>query len=122
MSTIYWGIVMHGVNENDLKFKEAVDEDEYNGGIDYIIEKHHGGNREIMVMLPNGKKVILNYEPTEEDNFFGFMAGYPWNDYMQGLTEADVDNAIATFLLPYVDMTKQEIVNCIDDISTYNCG
>ena len=112
MSMVYWGVMIHGVVLDDLKWKDDIDfqEDAMKDEMDVEVE------------LPNGKTVLLSYEPTEDQSYFGLYAGYPWYARLRGITEKDADDAIVQFLWPYLDMTEKEIRNAIDDISTYNCG
>ena len=113
MSMCYWGVMIHGITLDDLKWKDA--------DIDFQKAALHD-ELDVDVKLPNGKTVMLSYEPTEDKCYFGFYAGYPWYERFQGITEKDADDAIVQFLLPYLDMTKEELRKEIDDISTYNCG
>ena len=116
MSMDFWGITMHGVADSALCFKEDYD------GLFGVAEEDFDGERDFGVKLPNGKELSLGLEVTEDEAYFGFYAGYPWESRMQGLTEKDVDDAIVLFLKPYVDMTDEEIRAEIEDISSYNCG
>ena len=77
--------------------------------------------REMTVNLPNGKKVPLGIELTEDDDFIGFYSCYPWDEYSKSLEKKDVDDALVQFLLPYVNNTEKEIRDKIRYISTYNC-
>ena len=112
MSVCYWGVLIHGVVLDNLKWKDDAPE------FDDIMD----GNMEVTIKLPNGKSVLLSWEPTEDESYFGLFAGYPWYKRFQGITEQDADDAIVHVLMPYLDMTEEEIRGEIDDISTYNCG
>ena len=113
MSMQYWGVLIHGVALDDLKWK---DED-----FDFQ-ESVMGEDMDVTVKLPNGKSVLLSWEPTEDGDYFGLFAGYPWYEHFQGITEKDADDAIVQVLMPYLDMTEKKLRKEIDDISTYNCG
>ena len=115
MSIEYWGVVMHGVQESDLRFK-----DEYDGLLDVI--EDNNDDYFFPVKLPNGKVIELGFENAEDDEFFGFYAGYPWESRLHDITQVDVEDAIVQVLLPYLDMTEAELRAVIDDINTYNCG
>ncbi len=115
MSMSYWGIVMYGVQESDLRFKEG-----YDGLYDISAERDEPDFFD--TLLPNGKRVALFYEGTEDDSYFGFYAGYPWDEEMQGIEQKDVEDAIAQALMPYLDMKEEELRSKIGRISTYNCG
>ena len=112
MSMCYWGVMIHGVILDNLKWKEDIDFEE-------TVMKDE---LDVTVTLPNGKSILLSYEPTEDQSYFGLFAGYPWYKRLQDITEQDADDAIIKFLQPYLDMTDKEILAEIDDISTYNCG
>lgn len=112
MSIHYWGVIMRGVSESSLDWKNE----------DLCLQdvsEDYGW--EILVDLPNGKKVPLVFEPSEDDNFLGFSACYPWSPYGAGLVEKDVDDALVKVLQPYVTNTEEEIRKKIDYINTYNC-
>ncbi len=113
MSMMYWGVMIHGVTLDDLKWKEE--------DLDFQ-ETVMKDEMDVDVVLPNGKSVLLSYEPTEDQSYFGLYAGYPWYERLRNLTEKDADDANVQTLLPYLDMTEEELREEIDDISTYNCG
>ena len=110
----YWGVVMYGINDAELNWK-----DEWDGGLFQITEDID--NREVLIKLPNKKNVLLNIEITEDDNYIGFYACYPWDEHGKGLEEKDIEAALIQFLTPYVKDTEKEIRNKTDYISTYNC-
>ena len=112
MSMIYWGVLIHGVTLDNLTWKKDID----------FQNEVLKDEMDIKVTLPNDKSVLLSYEPTEDESYFGLFAGYPWYERLQNITEKDADDAIIQCLQPYLDMTEDEIRKSIDDINTYNCG
>lgn len=112
MSMVYWGVMIYGVTLDELDWKDDID----------FQETAMKDELDITVKLPNGKSVLLSYEPTEDKSYFGLYAGYPWYERFQDITEKDADDAIVQFLLPYLDMTEENLRKHINDISTYNCG
>ena len=112
MSICYWGIMIHGVVLDDLKWKEDAPD----------FDKIMNDELEVTITLPNRRSILLSYEPTDDKSYFGLFAGYPWYERFQGLTKQSVDDAIVQFLSPYLNMTEEEVREKIDDISTYNCG
>ena len=121
MSMDYWGVVMYGIEETEIPFKEGLAEDYY-GGLEYIFDTVYDNEYEICISLPSGKNVRLIRESTEENEFLGFSACYPWQKVAQGITQEDVENAIWAVLEPYVTCTQKELVEKINYINTYNCG
>ena len=112
MSMCYWGVMIHGVTLDELDWKDDID----------FLETVMKDELDVTVKLPNGKSVLLSYEPTEDQSYFGLYAGYPWYERLQNITEQDADDAIVQFLLPYLDMTEENLCKHINDINTYNCG
>lgn len=113
MSMDYWGVVMRGIKDADLNWKDNEE------GLWMLTEELD--TQEVTVNLSNGKKVPLGIELTEDDDFIGFYSCYPWDEYSKGLEEKDVDDALVQFLLPYVNDTEKEIRDKISYINTYNC-
>lgn len=116
----YWGIVLYGVNESHLGVPKNADP---NFDLFKVFEEKYDGNRAVSVKLKNGKTVPLFYEVTEDDNYFGYEAGYPWEfkeNHEENITTKDVEDAICQFLVP-LGYDETEIRNKINSISTYNC-
>jgi hypothetical protein len=140
MSTEYWGIKMYGIKDSDLKFKpikqilqiQAVEDfmkdvdKSRKVNLNVILEEViFGGYNEAAVILPNGKQVFIDATYVEEYGYnyvYGFSAGYPWEKYMQGITKDDVHDALWCIFGEYLDMTKAELIDKCEEISTYNCG
>lgn len=106
-----YGIIMRGISESSLHWKDE-------SGLEGLPEHHK--TWDIFVKLPNNKKVLLNFEASEEENYLGYLANYPWEEYSKNITKEDVDNALVKILLPYVTDTEEYIRNAIEYINTYN--
>ena len=116
----YCGILMYGVNENDLSW--PIGKDEEFSLLDWLYE-NNDEDRAVKVKLKNGKTVPLFYEVTEDENYFGYEAGYPWefkDNNECDITEQDVADAIVQYLTP-IGYRESEIRKHIDYISTYDC-
>lgn len=104
---------MYGVKESDLSSGDT--------SFDEIFEERD--TRVAEVDIGGRKTVNLTFEPTEEDSYLGFLAGYPW-DFAgtsdEFLTFGDVEEAIAGFLKKYGYNTEEVKKKC-GEISTYNC-
>ena len=123
MSVEYWGIRLYGVAESNLTKKWYDNPETGESGIHGILNDLYDENYMITVSLPNGKKVPLYFEPTEDESYFGYVAGYPW-DFKENkedvLTRQDVEDAIVKFLSEH-GYDAEDVRDHIEDISSYNC-
>jgi len=137
VSTEYWGVVMYGVTESELKFKPieellkldevkdfAKDNEFCMDDIGNLIDDEvFGGCSEISTKIPNGKYVSIINKYIQNDGYvYGLHAGYPWSIHLQGITKDDVHDALWQLLGKYLDMTKDELANKCEEINTYNWG
>lgn len=125
MSTSYWGINMYGVDADDLNFKPKkellklpaiksylkendIKEEEFDFD-DYMSEHVFDGCNETSEKSPRGKLVCIGYCRTNGDKkYFGLHAGYPWEEYIEGVTKEDVKEATWAILKDYLDMSDEE--------------
>ena len=123
MSMQYWAVRIYGINEKNLIHCWADNDDEPKG-LFGILEKYYDSERAIYVKIKGGKEIPLCFEPTEDDNYFGYEASYPWEQKQakeSDIKAEDVETAIVKFLKPY-GYTAEEIHNAMEYINTYNCG
>jgi hypothetical protein len=118
MSTDYCGVVMYGVAESWLTHTDKTDSF-------YDIIKTTPTNEFCVTVLTSDNHEIpveLWLEISEDENYFGFLAGYPWEfnkDNANIITPQIVEQAISQFLEPY-GYKPEKIKSKIDYISTYN--
>lgn len=118
-----WGICMYGICEDDLKKECYKNEETGESGFWGIFNDHYDGDRAVVIDIGGKKCVPLFFEPTQDSNYLGFYASYPWELKQNGydkLTEEDVKTAIVMFLTKF-GYDAEEVRSHIDEISDYNC-
>ena len=113
---LYWGINMYGVYADELKWKRDwgyVSSDAKDLLLGVVAS----------VKLPNGKTVRLSRERRDDrGDIYGIYAGYSWTKDIQGIDKSDVEDALWQILHPCLDMTKEEFVKAVKEISDYSYG
>ena len=141
MSQNYWGILMYGIRDYRIKYKEGevlgevpvikeyisknnLDPDDPDDALwDCIDDSVFDNAADIVVDLPNGKHVNIEWEAIEgEGRIYGFSAGYPWQADMKNLEKRDIEDAMWQIFEPFVDMAKKDFVSEMEYISDYNGG
>ena len=119
MSMDYWGVVLYGVAESWLTKTDKTD------CFYDIQEMKNTCDFTEIITTPDGHEIEVNLwmELAENENYIGFLAGYPWefNQDDEMITPKIVVKAISQFLEPY-GYNPKEIESEIDYISTHNCG
>ena len=109
-----WGVNMYGLFLNDLDLKEGVK-------IQHMFNKLLS---DMVVVLPNGKQIILSGEYFQDScrHAIGFGSIYPWNFPSCTITKEDVEEAVYIFLKPFTNMKLNNICGLMKYISLPNSG